>query len=523
MQKIYKRATTLFLSLLLVSCNGPTNEPVDNTYSSLNYQIFVRSFADSDGDGIGDLNGIKNKIPYLKKIGVKSIWMTPIHKTSSDHGYDVQDYYSIAKDLGTMEDFESLVAELDKNNMNIIMDMVFNHTSASTTYFKNAYEDFKKEVAGETVENSKSSWFNFSTESRAHYVKYKDVYVESNFSTTSMVDFNLQNDEVIAELGNVLNFWADKGVKGYRFDAVKYFVGTTVREETIEVCNKLKAFQPDLYYVGEAWDEDPYYLYKYYESNFDAFFNFSMSASTSQKGNLFANTVNGSPINLYSAVTGSLDKIEKANPSNNSAVPAYFLTNHDMDRVSSLTDDKAKLKLVASVTYLLPGTPFIYYGEELGMKGVRPANANTDADRRMPMLFEESSRCTELRGTTFANQITEDVDTQLADENSVLNHYIRVGGLRNKMGLTVRNGTYAPYDTAYNYDYPKLYAYTITDGEKSYSVLTNLHHEETYSFELTHSYQKVIGFVNAKDNKIKYNLRGSSLELPSYSTIILEN
>ena len=526
MQKIYKKLSTFALSLLLVSCNGPTNNPSnpdcvveDNIHSSLNYQIFVRSFADSNGDGIGDLNGIKSKIPYLKKIGVKSIWLTPIHKTSSDHGYDIQDYYSIAKDLGTMTDFENLVNELEANNMNIIMDMVFNHTSSATTYFQQAYKDYIAELAGETVENSKSNWFNFSTEYKNNYIRYRDIYVESSFDNSSMMDFNLQNDEVIAELGNILNFWANKGVKGYRFDAVKYFVGTAVRDETIEICNKLKAFQPDLYFIGEAWDEDPYYLNKYYESNFDAFFNFSMCAQTSRNSNLFSNTVNGNISNLYSAVTSSLEATRKTNKS---AVPAYFLTNHDMDRVSSLTSKDEVLKLVASVTYLLPGTPFIYYGEELGMKGVRIAT-NTDADRRMPMLFEDDAKCNELRGTVFDQQITNGVDTQLKDKNSILSHYIRVSSLRNKMGDMVRGADYSVYNIDWRYDYPQLYAYKLTNGDKSFTILTNLSSTKEFTVELIEDYKSLVGHVNALDYNTKFELNGKNLTLPSYSTIILEN
>lgn len=533
MQKIYK-VSALLLSLLLVSCNGgsnpttesPTETPTEpeieiqnNIESSINYQIFVRSFADSNGDGIGDLNGIKNKIPYLKKIGVKSIWLTPIHKTSSDHGYDVIDYYSIAKDLGTMEDFEALVAELKENNMNIIMDMVFNHASCNTSYFQEAYEDFDAEMMGEIISDSKSSWFNFSLEPQLNYIKYKDYYVESSFSTASMCDLNLLNPDVINECGNILNFWADKGVSGYRFDAVKYFVGTAVREETITVLNQLKAFQPDLYYVGEAWDEDPYYFNRYYESDFDAFFNFPMCAQTIQSGNIFSNTVNGSISKFYSAVLSSQNAVKKYN---NSAVPAYFLTNHDMDRVSSLTEKSEVLKLAASTTYLLPGTPFIYYGEEIGMKGVRIAE-DTDADRRMPMLFEEGVKCKELRGTKFKDQITEDVDFQLNDRNSVLSHYMRVTSLRNKMGSMVRNATFKKYNSAWDFDYGKLFAYKLVGEGKSYSIFTNLDPYNSYSVELKDTYKSVIGYVNAKDYTVQYTLAGQNLNLPSYGTIILED
>lgn len=542
MQKIYK-LSTLLLSLLLVSCNGPTSAPTtevpptseptttvpsveveDNINSSLNYQIFVRTFADSNGDGIGDLNGIKNKIPYLKKIGVKFIWLTPIHKTSSDHGYDVQDYYSIAKDLGTMADFEALVEELEKNNMGIILDMVFNHGSNQTTYFKEAYEDYiDEQFNGIVKSDSKADWFNFSLESQIGYIKYRDVYVESRFDTTSMCDFNLENDEVIAEMGNILNFWAEKGVSGYRFDAVKYFVGSGVNEKTIEICNKLKAFQPDLYYVGEAWDESTFDFAKYYESEFDAFFNFPMCAQTSRKGNLFGNTVNGNINNLYDGVL-EMQKMITDNEANKTtkSVAANFLTNHDMDRVSSLTSNDDHLRLVAQTTYLLPGTPFIYYGEELGMKGVRIAT-NTDADRRMPMLFEDGVRCNELRGTQFKEQITNGVDEQLEDMNSILSHYMRVMSLRNKMGSMMKHATYTPYDRTLTMMNRTFYAYNLEGEGKSYTVFTNLNRNNDFTFEIPHDFKGVLGHVNAKDYTKTYELNGKSLVLPSYSTIILEN
>lgn len=530
MQKINKLSTIL-LSLLLVSCTGPSTptspnvdiDVEDNINSSINYQIFVRTFADSNGDGIGDLNGIKNKIPYLKKIGVKSIWLTPIHKTSSDHGYDVQDYYSIASDLGTMADFDALVEELDKNNMNLILDMVFNHASNQTTYFKEAYQDFDDEMSGIVKSDSKANWFNFSLEPKIGYIKYKDYYVESRFETSSMCDFNLENEDVIVEMGKILDFWASKGVKGYRFDAVKYFVGEGVNDKTIEICNKLKAFQPDLYFVGEGWDESTYDYGKYYQSEFDAFFNFPMCAQSSKKSNIFGNTVNGSLNYLYDSVL-EMQKILTDNAENKTtkSVMANFLTNHDMDRVSSLTSDENKLRLVASTTYLLPGTPFIYYGEELGMKGVRIAT-NTDADRRMPMLFEDGVKCKELKGTKFTEQITNGVDAQLEDPNSVLSHYMKVMSLRNKMGSMMRHATYEPYDRTLTVKNGSFYAYNLVGEDKKYTIFTNLSNSEDFEFDIPSNFTGVLGYVNAKDYSVQYKLDGKHLVLPSYSTIILEN
>lgn len=533
MQKIYK-LSTLLLSLLLVSCNGPSNptsadptipeiEIESNIDSSINYQIFVRTFADSNGDGIGDLNGIKNKIPYLKKIGVKSIWLTPIHKTSSDHGYDVQDYYSIANDIGTMEDFNALVDELDKNNMNLILDMVFNHASNVSSYFKQAYQDFDDEMAGILKSDSKANWFNFSTEPKIGYIKYKDYYVESRFNTSSMCDFNLENPDVILEMGNILDFWASKGVAGFRFDAVKYFVGEGVNDKTIEICNKLKAFHPELYYVGEGWDEATFDYGKYYKSEFDAFFNFPMCAQSSKKGNLFGNTVNGSINYLYDSVL-EMQKIITDNEANKTtkSVMANFLTNHDMDRVSSLTEEDSKLRLVASTTYLLPGTPFIYYGEELGMKGVRIAT-NTDADRRMPMLFEEGVKCKELKGTKFTEQITNGVDEQLNDPNSILSHYMRVMSLRNKMGSMMKHATYEPYDRTLTMVNRTFYAYNLIGEGKKYTIFTNLSNSADFEIDIPQDFKGVFGYVNAKDYTKEYQLEGKHLVLPSYSTIILEN
>ena len=171
------------LLLTLTSCNNKPSETIDpeqvdeeyvlerdksenyvidssvsNENGSMSYEIFTRSFYDTNNDGIGDLNGVKVKLPYLKDLGIKTVWLMPIMPSPSYHGYDVSDYYNVHKDIGTMSDFEALISEANKYNIDIMLDMVFNHCSTKNPYFEQSYNDYINE---NDAEDSKANWFNW--------------------------------------------------------------------------------------------------------------------------------------------------------------------------------------------------------------------------------------------------------------------------------------------------------------------------------------------------------------------------
>ena len=190
-----------------------------NEKGSVNYEIFIRSFYDSDGDGIGDFNGVKEKLPYLKELGVKDIWLMPFNKTNSYHGYDVVSYYDVNPDYGSIDDLIALVNEAKKYNIGIVMDLVLNHSSKFNPWFNESYNDYYNGVSGEF---SKADWYVWSFDALGGYHKYRDLYYEGDFDS-SMPDFNLSSPSLRDEIKKIVKYWIDLGIKGFRLDAVLYY------------------------------------------------------------------------------------------------------------------------------------------------------------------------------------------------------------------------------------------------------------------------------------------------------------
>ncbi len=183
--------------------NYAFDDTISNENGSVSYEIFVRSFYDSDHDGIGDLNGVKKQLPYLKELGIKTIWLMPIMPSPSYHGYDVTDYYDIHPDYGTLADFEALTLEAEKNNIDIMIDIVFNHSSTKHDWFKQSYFDYKSQNVGP---DSKADWYCWSENRRNGYYVYETdstVFYEGRFDYT-MPDFNTKNEAVRKEMVNIL-------------------------------------------------------------------------------------------------------------------------------------------------------------------------------------------------------------------------------------------------------------------------------------------------------------------------------
>ena len=253
LRKILLSLGLLSLSSSLASCgtNGYKIEPVSNQGGSVFYEIFVYSFADSNGDGIGDLKGITNKLDYLADLGVSYLWLTPIHKSPSYHKYDVLDYYSIDPKFGTMDDFEELVSKAKEKNIGIIMDMVFNHCSVQSAWFNNWADN----IANKESKYYDNFKWSLTPKDGYNYINSVGVYVESRFSET-MPEFNLDNPYVREEQENIQKFWLNKGVAGFRYDAVLYYYydqteeNVTYMKKLVSDCKKVKE---DIYQIGEAW------------------------------------------------------------------------------------------------------------------------------------------------------------------------------------------------------------------------------------------------------------------------------
>lgn len=437
MKKIF---STLLIILLgfLVSCKpGTTKEKEAERLPKYDiyYQLFVRSFADSDGDGIGDLNGITEKLDYLEDLGITAIWLTPIHPTVSYHGYEVKDYYEINEEFGTMADFENLIKEAKKKNINIIMDMVFNHVSEYHPWYVSAFNN---------IDSPYRDYFLWSDNTKTGIQSYESF----PFSR----DLNLRNESLINDLTAVLEFYLKKGVSGFRFDAVKHYFQKPYNQNYSSNPNfdggkflkklkdNVKVDYPNVYFVGEYFD----YSVNSYEDFYmgaDSMFNFEISRFF-QEGR-------------YSNMQISLGRIYNSiNSFNFNLIDAPFITNHDMDRFASRYSNIEAQKLAASILLTLPGNPFLYYGEELGMKGVRMDGETIsgyngvvyDQPRRQPFLWDKTDNAfTTWFPLMNGNETMPRYSEQLADENSLLNHYKKMIEIR-KNNNALMYGTYEKVD-----------------------------------------------------------------------------
>ena len=414
----------------------PMVEGVETT-EGLSYEIFVASFADSNGDGIGDFKGIEEKADYIASLGVNQVWLMPIHPTSSYHGYDVNDYYGVNSKYGTMDDFVSMVNTLKNKGVDVIIDMVLNHSGKNNPWFRESYNDF---VEGKDPATSKSDWYVFKEEGGMGYYQYGDFYYEGNFSA-SMPEFNYDSLGWRNEVKNILRFWIEKGVKGFRFDAVLYFYYGDDKSNT-EVCRFLREsvdeIQEGIYLVGEGWKQNGTLLNYYYPSGLGSFFDFAHSNAYDNTFLRFGKGMqNGTK--FAKEIENLINKVKAADEN---SYPSFFISNHDTNRLSNNVNNDNDLKMTQNVIYLMPGTPYIYYGEEQNLYGVR-GNEGSDGMRRLPMVWsnkegakyncevpDSTVRNLAERAKPWAEHSIEELEE---DPLSTVNHLRKVGNVRNRL------------------------------------------------------------------------------------------
>ncbi len=412
-----KKAVSLLLIVLLLCSALPvlaktTNENmVDNWY-----EIFVYSFYDSDGDRIGDFNGLTQKLDYVKDMGFGGIWLMPIHPSPSYHKYDVTDYYAIDPAYGTLEDFQAMLARAKELNIKIILDLVVNHTSNLHPWFQSAKAD---------VDSPYRDYYNFSLTPQAGYNALPSGwYYESRF-VTSMPDLNLDNPAVRDEIEAIMRYWLDMGVDGFRLDAVtSYYTGN--RFKNVEFLSWLQetadAIKPDCFIVGEAW-EDLYTIAEYYKSGMDSFFLFP----TSQGGGYIAKIL-GADVNEKGTSFGNVVSLLERNFPDVLMTP--FLGNHDTQRIASALgyNTATNIKMAAGLLSMLKGSIFVYYGDEIGMTGT-----GNDPNKRIGIFWDKKMTITACPpGTTTADYPFPSVEKQQADALSILSYYKQAMALRNQ-------------------------------------------------------------------------------------------
>lgn len=529
-----KKVLSVILIFILAFMAGCSNvnevSVIDDNYRNY-YEIFVRSFYDSDDNGIGDIKGVIAKLDYLKDnnyktrndLGIDGIWLMPIMPSPSYHKYDVIDYYSIDPQYGTMEDFEELIEGSTERGIKVIIDLVINHTSAKNPWFLGAKKSLAIEPCGNDVcihaelcreHNKFVEFYNFSKEKKSGYHS-KDMpagwYYEGVF-WDQMPDLNLDNAEVQREIEDIGKFWIDKGVSGFRLDAVtSFYTGNITKnvEFLKTFSDKMKSYEKDVYIVGEAWN-DANTVSEYYKSGIDSLFNFPLADTT---GKIVTSIRNKNGAQFSKTLEEWQGKIKKIN---SGAISASFISNHDMGRSAGfLARNLASEKMAASLYLMAPGNSFIYYGEEIGMIG-----SGKDENKRLPLLWSINDK----KGITdappnanYAETLEAGVMEQEKDEDSLLQYYKKAIRIKNE-NPEIQRGLLTSIDfgneavCAYSLEYENSKVYVIHNLSEV-QVEIKLKDEE-------YSKIKIKGELTASGGELV--LKQGSLTMPSMSTAILK-
>ncbi len=407
------------------------------------YEIFVRSFKDSNGDGKGDFQGLIDQLDYLNDgnpetttdLGVTGIWLMPIQQSPSYHGYDVTDYMAVEDDYGNNTLFAEFMQEAHARGIKVIIDLVMNHTSSQHPWF----------IESKTVGSDKRDWYIWEDEpgipgpfSNNAWHSFGGYYYYGAF-WDGMPDLNFNNPDVHEAFEDIAEFWlADMNVDGFRLDAVKFLYenNTSAQNtpETIAYWQEFRSFyksvNPEAFAVGEAWDSTSIASQYVNNDGLDYCFEF-------ETADAILNSLNsGNATDLHDQLIDNMQSYPFLQFGS-------FLTNHDTDRTMSvLGSDIPKAKAAATLLLTLPGIPYIYYGEEIGMTGVKP-----DPNIRTPMQWNSNTGAGFTTGSpwhSINNDYTsKNVAAQQADNNSLWNHYRSLISIRNNENA-LKRGNYRP-------------------------------------------------------------------------------
>ena len=485
-----KQTWRAIISLALVACAGKSQSFAVSTSTdpewsrgAVCYEIFVRSFFDSNGDGIGDLNGLTSKLDYVndgnpqtqRDLGASCVWLMPVAESPSYHGYDVSDYYRIEPDYGTNDDFKRLVAEAHRRGIRVFVDLVLNHASSEHPSFKAALADTASPFR---------SWYRFSPTASGkgpwggeawHKSPVRNEYYYGVF-WSGMPDLNYETPAVREEAKKVATFWLrDMDVDGFRLDAIPYLMeeGTNCLSGCAgthaffrEYAAYLRSVKPDVWTVGEAWGPIDMVM-PYYPDQLTAHFGFELADS------LVAAVKRGSAGGMLAGYLRMQDTL-----------PSYrwapFLSNHDGTRAMTMfSRDARRARVAATLLLTLPGLPFVYYGEEIGMVGDKP-----DERIRTPMQWAPRPGLGFTNGKPWEaaqpDSFTTTVEAQDADSSSLLALYRRLIHLR-KANAALANGELSPLST----NDPGVVAYVRRAGNDVVLVVVNLSGAAANPVELT--------------------------------------
>ena len=490
------------------------SEHVTRASSGVYYEIFVRSWYDTNGDGIGDLNGVTAKLDYLQSLGVSGVWLMPINPSPSYHGYDVTDYDAINPQYGTMADFERLLREAHKRGIKVIMDLVANHTSNRGPWFLAArdphgkYHDWYSWATPSTDLKAISATGGFAWHALPDGQNYLGVF------TREMPDLNYDDPAVRKAMIDVGRFWLKKGVDGFRLDAAQHVYldfetdwgSATVLQKNLawwrQFDRGIKEANPNAWLVGEVWQQNPADLAPWMGA-LDATFDFPLAtrlieSAKSETDRDIGVTLARIDTAYRAAAHGRFDN-------------APLLSNHDTERVMSQLDGNPDhMRVAAAMLLTLPGHPFIYYGEELGMRGQKP-----DPHLREPMRWYRSGKGpgeTTWEGWSAGDGPDVSVDAENKNPGSLLDWYRMLIGWRRDIPA-LRDGV--PHD--WRNANRQVAAWELDDAHGDVLVLHNLSGKPQTLALPAQRFRTLL-----KHSRAGTSIDDDHLELPPYGSAILQ-
>lgn len=528
----------LFFSTLYFGCNTNTDvtseinaELTTNDMNiNLAYEVFVQSFCDSNNDGIGDIKGLTSKLDYIKELGADAVWLMPIMPSPSYHKYDVTDYKGIHLDYGTMDDFKAFVEESHSKGIKIIIDFIINHTSDKHPWFLDAkmgpnakYRDYyvwgdrdsiadnlsKKEISFDS--DNITQWHAVDGDTTNHQYYY-------GFFNGGMPDLNFDNPKVRQEIYDLGKYWLNEvGVDGFRMDAAKHIYPDDRAEDNArfwkEFKQEMKKINPNVYIVGEIWSDAVFQ--SQFAPGFSSLFNFDLAFSileSVKKESPVTATIAGHGWNTdttKSFVSTLIEKDSLFKSHNSEYVDAIFLSNHDQNRYMSVLDnDISSAKLAANILFTLPGIPYLYYGEEIGMRGMKP-----DENIREPFLWDaknnDSNRTSWIEAVYTTDETVSPVSQQMRSPESMLSHYKELSSFR-KDNEHLFNGELNVLDL----ENSSILAYSFTKDSETLYIIHNLSKEPT-NITLPSSDKLILGRQEWNDNSDVWHI-------PAQQSVILK-
>lgn len=489
---------------------GAASSDTSERWSGVTYEVFVQSFADSDGDGIGDFNGLTSKLDMIDSLGAEAIWLMPIHPSPTYHKYDVTDYRAIHPDYGTMADFERFLEEAHERDIKVVMDFVVNHTARAHPWFQKAvqnpdsrFHDFyvwadPDTLSGEPTHDTEPDTDNLE---RWHEAEGLDQRYYGYF-WGGMPDLNFDNPAVRDSIYSIGKFWLNKGVDGFRLDAARHIYNVPEKNHRFweDFRAEMESVDPDVFLVGEVWDETdavtPYF------SGLHGLFNFDMAEAM-----------------LEAVSSGEADSLAHRHAQIRSAyqevapnfVDATFLTNHDQNRVRSVLDSDAQARTAAHLLFTLPGEPFVYYGEDIGMRGEKP-----DPHIREPYLWTpspDSMRTTWIEPEHTTEETVTPLSVQQEQDDSLWRLYDRLIALRQEHPA-LREGTLQPVDSPVSF----LSMFVRSHDENSLLVIHNVS-DAAEEVSLPDSLRAYDDVVYRSTDEATHS--GEGLSMPGHSTLLL--